>query len=97
MSASLPGINEPFRSATPKIEAGVLMIILTTSIKGTSAMVTIVRTRRSAVATLPANELLSGNNSFTTDGVSKLSKGVYQLSIKWMNSGRTITKQFSKQ
>ena len=42
-------------------------------------------------------QLSKGNNSFTIDGVSKLSKGAYQLSIKWINSGRTVTKQFSKQ
>ncbi|MEO6328882.1 MAG: T9SS type A sorting domain-containing protein [Ginsengibacter sp.] len=41
-------------------------------------------------------QLFQGNNSFTIDAVSKLSKGVYQLFVK-LNSGRTIIKQFAKQ
>jgi hypothetical protein len=41
-------------------------------------------------------QLIRGNNSFTVEGVSKLSRGVYQLSLK-LNSGKTIVKQFSKQ
>ncbi len=41
--------------------------------------------------------LSSGNNSFTIDDVSKLSKGIYQLSIKLLNSGKTIIKQFTKE
>ena len=40
-------------------------------------------------------ELANGNNSFTVEGISRLSSGIYQLSIK-LGSGKFITKQFSK-
>ncbi|WP_462250503.1 T9SS type A sorting domain-containing protein [Ferruginibacter sp.] len=40
-------------------------------------------------------QLSNGNNSFTVDGVEKLAKGVYQLSVKYQ-SGKVITKQFLK-
>jgi hypothetical protein len=41
--------------------------------------------------------LANGNNSFTVDGINKLPKGIYQLSIKRMSSGSIVTKQFTKQ
>lgn len=45
---------------------------------------------------LQQEQLINGNNSFTIDGVDRLSKGVYLLSIK-RGFGKTDTKQFSKQ
>ncbi|MBA2249503.1 MAG: T9SS type A sorting domain-containing protein [Chitinophagaceae bacterium] len=39
--------------------------------------------------------LSAGNNSFTVNGIDKLAKGVYQLSIK-TEDGNNITKQFLK-
>lgn len=42
-------------------------------------------------------QLANGNNSIIINGISKLPKGVYQLSIKRLNNGNVITKQFSKQ
>jgi hypothetical protein len=42
-------------------------------------------------------QLANGNNSILINGISKLPKGVYQLSIKRLNNGNVITKQFSKQ
>ena len=41
-------------------------------------------------------QLANGNNSFTVDGVNKLSGGTYQLIIK-LESGKVITKEFFKQ
>jgi hypothetical protein len=40
-------------------------------------------------------QLVNGNNSFTIDNIDRLSKGVYQISVKW-KTGKIITKQFSK-
>ena len=41
-------------------------------------------------------QLANGNNSFTVDGVNKLSGGTYQLIIK-LESGKVTTKEFFKQ
>ena len=60
ISASFPTSREPFDESMRKIRAGVSVIMRTASVRGTLASCTIVLTKRSVVATLPAKAERSG-------------------------------------
>ena len=76
----------------PAVETLYANIVNTANDKGTI----IVTNAAGAKLITQLVQLTNGNNSFTVDGISRLPAGIYQLSLK-LDSGKSITKQFSKQ